>query len=180
MIKIEKKIVGDIQVLNIGVLDIYGSFEDRIYLKKILNNLFDVGNELFFFFRREENLTDEAELKLLRQNVIREIKTNGELRYLFKLDYERFDAIARININSNFSNLIMDMWKYFYSCDFFRPINDLTFDEYEDYLRVNGVDDIDGVRMLQNKLADFICIKGLGADHLIIASNSETLPPICS
>lgn len=173
MIKIEKKAKSSIQVLNIGPLNIYDSAEDRIYLKKVLSNIFSIGDELFFFFRREENLTDDAELKRLKQDVLREIKINGEFRYILKLDDKRFDAIAKVNLNSNFANLIISMWKYFYACDFFKLINELTFDEYEDYLRVNGVDDIGGIGMIQNKLTDFICVKGLGADHLIISYNAE-------
>ncbi len=70
--------------------------------------------------------------------------------------------------------MFFDMFKYFYACDFFKPINELTFDEYEDYLEVKGIDDVNGIKTIQNSLTDFICIKGLGADHMIISYNSLT------
>lgn len=173
MIKIQKESRSDINILNLSPLDLYHSIEDRAYFKKLISKFFKLGEEVFFFFRREENLTDDSELKFLKKKVLNELKDVGEFRYLFVLDEQRFDAIGRIIINLNFPNLLIDMWKYFYSCDFFIPINDLSFEEYEDYLQFNGVDDINGLGIIQNKLAEFIFIKGLGADNLIISYNSD-------
>lgn len=173
MIEIRKKSVSDIDIINIGLFNLYKSMDDRKYFKVVINKLFVLGDEIFFFFRREEDLTDDDELKSLKNKIFSEIQDVGEFKYLSKLDDRRFDAIGRVTLNLNFSNLIIDMWKYFYACDFFLPLNDLSFEEYEDYLHTNGLNDINGIAMIQNKLTQVICIKGLGADHLIISYTSE-------
>lgn len=164
---------GNLSILYVSDFDIYNEVEDRIKLKGIINKLFSIGDEIFFFFRREEDLTDPFELEILREQIFKKFKNDGKFEYLYKIDQRRFDAIAMIRYDFNTPNFIIDLWKYFYACDFFKPMNDLTFEEYEDYLEVNGVNDINGLKQLWDKLSDFICIKGLGGDYLIISYYSE-------
>lgn len=173
MIEKSKTTNGNLSILNIGEFDLYNESDDRIYFKSIINKLFSVGDEVYFSFRREEDLTENSELDVLRKLIFRKFEAEGKFEYLFKIDQRRFDAIAMIIFDLNTPNFIIDLWKYFYACDFFKPINDLTFEEYKDYLEVNGVDDINGLKQLWNGLSDFICIKGLGADHLIISYDSD-------
>lgn len=160
--------------ITIEPFDLYRSIEDRISLKEILNKLFNVGDELLCYFRREEDLTSEAELLQLKKSISTRFNSSGnEFKYIFKIDDRRFDAIGKLKLEYDFANAIIEMWKYFYSFSFFIPINDLTFEEYEEYLEVNGVEDIYGKRHVYHKLASFICIKGLDGDHLIITSEQK-------
>lgn len=174
MIEIYKRDLNDLSVINIGPFNIYDNGLDRPYFKNVINKIFETGDEIFFYFRREESLTDEEELEVLRESVFKKITEQGRLLFLNKIDQSRFEGIATIKFDcSDTPNFIVDAWKYFYSLDFFKPINDLSFEEYEDYLEVNGVNDIDGLKLLRNRLTDCICIKGLGADHLVISYKSE-------
>ena len=165
----------NLEILTIGSFDLYNSIDDRIYLKNLLNKLFQVDEQMFCYFRREENLTDDNELALLKKSIFERVSPPDQFKYIKKIDDRRFDAIAEIKLKIDFGQLVIDMWKYFYSFSFFVPINDLTFDEYEDYLLSQGFDDINGMKLVNNKLAKFICIKGLGADHLIITSVHEAV-----
>jgi len=171
MIEITKKITGPVGILNIGYFDIYNPFDDQIYLKELFHKLFKIGETLYFFFRREEDLTDDDELTVLRKKIFSHLGQHGQMKYIRYLDQVRFDAIAYLTLDIGFGNLLVDMFKYFYSVDFFVPINGLTFDEYEDYLDVKGVDDIDGINIILNSLTNLICIKGYDGDHLRISYN---------
>lgn len=156
-------------MFRISGLDVYNEKADCEYLKNIVDKLFSIGDKIFFFFRREEDLTEEEEMIRLRKDVFKKFDNSGELVYLRKFDQKRFDAIAMLDYDSSTSTFIIDLWKYFYACDFFKPINNLTFEEYQDYLEINGVNDINGRRMLMDKLCDFICIKGLGGNEMIFS-----------
>jgi len=169
MIEVHKENIGGSSVLRIGYFDLSCHADDRIFLKEIISRLFSIGDEVYFFFRREESLTEVAQLAILKRRIFEYFSADGEFRYLRKLDDQRFDAIAKITYDFNTPNLILDFWQYFYACSFFRPINDLTFDEYEDYLIMNGVNDIDGLKQLENLLSDFKAIKGIGGDQLTIS-----------
>ncbi|MGN8055126.1 hypothetical protein ACTJKN_02560 [Pedobacter sp. 22163] len=174
---INKTTEGGVGILTIGFFNIFDSMDDRIILKNAFENLFAVGDNVFFFFHREENLIASDELAILRKNILEKIEETGGFKYLNRIDDQRFEAIAYAKLDYNFPNLFIDLFKYYYSCDFFKPINDLTFDEYEDYIDVNGTEDIDGVKMIQNKLTDMICIKGLGADHMVVSYNLDLHMP---
>nr|WP_121271552.1 hypothetical protein [Pedobacter schmidteae] len=173
MIEKSKTTNGNLSILHIGEFDIYNESDDRTYLRSLINKLFSIGDEVFFFFRREENLTQRTELEILREKIFKKFEDEGKFEYLLKIDQRRFDAIAMIYFDFSTPNFIIDLWKYFYACDFFKPINDLTFDEYRDYLEINGVDDLHGLKQLWNRLSDFLIIKGLGADHLILSYESD-------
>lgn len=172
--EVYKSSKGDISKLRIGGLNIYNEKADCEYLKNMIDKLFCTGDRIFFFFRREEDLTDEEEMIRLRKEVFKKIDGSGKLVYLRKVDQRRFDAIATLDYDADTSTFIIDLWKYFYACYFFKPVNTLTFDDYQDYLAINGVDDLYGRKMLMNKLCDFICIKGLGGEEIII-SHQNTL-----
>lgn len=171
--RIKKTIQGNISFLSISGLNIYDDISDKYYLKQVIKNLFSPSAEMFLFFSREENLTDDAELRTLRTRIFQYLGDHGQLIYLKKVDQQRFDAIATINCNTDTDDFIIDCWKYFYWCSFFKPINNLTFDEYQDYLEVNGADNFSDTRNIMDKLCDFECTKGLGGGYLTISYNSE-------
>ncbi|WP_442589904.1 hypothetical protein ACSBL2_01455 [Pedobacter sp. AW31-3R] len=164
---------GNLSILSVSSFDIYHKPEDRARLKAIFGKLFSVGDELFFFFRREEDLTEDSELIILREKIFKRFEDDGKFQYLIKIDQRRFDAIAMIRYDETTPDFMIDLWKYFFACDFFRPTNDLTFEEFEDYLQITGVEDRNGLRQLWDKLCDFICIKGYDGERLIISYYSE-------
>lgn len=169
----------DISKLSIGYFDVYQSLESRILIKELINKLFKIGDTMFFFFSREEDLTSDEELKSLRKQIIAKFQKEGEYKVLREIDSQRFDSVAMIRYDFSTPNFIIDLWKYFYSCNFFKPGN-LNLDEYIHYLKLNGVVNIDGKSQLDSGLTEFMCIKGLGADYLIISykNGSEVLESI--
>ena len=164
---------GNLTILYIGKFDLYDCIEDRIHLKDIIRKLFPIDDEIFFFFNREEDLTKQSELDLLRVRIFEKFENDGKFEYLYKIDDRRFEAIGMIRVDLNTPNFILDCWKFFYSCSFFKPINDLTFEEYKDYIDVNGGEDINGLKHLWDKLTNFNCIKALGGDYLILSYESD-------
>jgi len=158
--------------LTIESFDLYNSIDDRIALKKILNTLFSAEDEIFCYFRREEDLTTDEELVDLKKSIFTRFGSLGsEFKYIFKIDERRFDAIGKLKLKEDLANAIIEMWKCFYSFSFFIPINGLTFEEYEDYLDVKGVDDIYGKKHVYDSLTRFICNKEVGGGGLVITSD---------
>lgn len=169
-----RKYKDGLNFLTIEPIDLYESIEDRIALKEIFNKLFDIGDEVFCYFRRKEDLTDDKELVQLKDSIFTRFNSfENEFKYIFKIDERRFDAIGKLKLEYDFSNAIIEMWKCFYSLSFFIPINGLTFEEYEEYLEINGVDDVYAKRHIYDKLASFVCTKGLGGDYFVITSDVE-------
>ncbi|RWU04018.1 hypothetical protein [Pedobacter chitinilyticus] len=157
--------------LTFDSFNLYHSVDDRIAFKQMLNRFLKETDEILCYFRREEDLTDDEELLQLKQSIFTRFTLKGnEFKYLYQIDERRFDAIGKFKLEYDFANAIIEMWKYFYSFSFFAPINNLTFEEYEEYLEVNGFEDIDGKNHVYHQLANFICIKGLGGDYLTITS----------
>jgi len=147
-------------------LDFYESLEDRLLLKEIFKLLFKNGDTLFFSFRREENLTDDDDLLRLRERVPREFMEHGDYIFLRKVDEEKFDSIGRLQCTDQTPSFLLDVWKYFYAFTVFVPKEQVRWDDYIHYLKKRGFDDIDGKRLLNDGLTDFILIKGLGGDYL--------------
>lgn len=160
--------------LTFHSFDLYHSIDDRIAFKQVLNRFLKEADKIYCYFRREEDLTSDEELLQLKQSVFKRFDLHGnEFKYLYQIDERRFDAIGEFKLEYDFANAIIEMWKCFYCFSFFIPINNLTFEEYEEYLEVNGFEDIDGKNHVYHQLANFICIKGLGGDYLTITSSQE-------
>ncbi|KFF25287.1 hypothetical protein [Chryseobacterium vrystaatense] len=166
----------EVSLLFIDNFDI-NNWDDLNQLKIIYKSLFPKGSTLFFSFRREENLTEEKELKKLKVRILDTFNNEGEYLILKKLDDVRFDSIARIVINENTYNLIFDLWNYFYSCTFFIPNKNLTFSDYIKFQQKIKFQDKGNEKLLNECFTDFTCIKGLGGDNMIISyRNNYNLP----
>lgn len=172
---IYKETKGDLIILTADGLDVNQDLADRVYLKNLVSKLFSVGDEVFFLLRNEEYFANKSELQVLKERVFKTFQESGKLIFLDKLDEKRFYAIAMIKYDLNTPDFIIDLWKYFMGCTFFKPINELTFEEYEDYLECNGDGDECGLKQLWNKLSNFISIKGVGGDYLLISYNALEL-----
>lgn len=158
----------EISLFNVDDFNIENWY-DASLLKNIFKCLFSNNDLIFLSFRREENLTDEKELDRLRIKVIETFKKEGEYVVLNKLDETRFDSVARINVNDHTFEFIFDVWKYFYSCTFFIPIDQFTFSEFIFSEKQNKFHDIGNEKLLTKKFTNFTCIKDLGGNGLIIS-----------
>ncbi|RKS97845.1 hypothetical protein [Chryseobacterium defluvii] len=168
----------DISLLLIEDFDI-NRWDDVSRLKKIYKSLFSKNDTIFFSFRREEDLTDENELKRLRIKILETFNDEGEYVVLRKLDDSRFDSVARITINENTYNFLFDIWNYFYSCTFFIPTKGFTFSDYITFQKKIKFQDKGNEKLLSNDYTNFSCIKGLGGDNLIISyQNNYQLPDL--
>ncbi|KMQ59937.1 hypothetical protein ACM46_16900 [Chryseobacterium angstadtii] len=162
----------DIGLLFIDDFNLY-NWDDLSKIKNIYKSLFFKGSTLFFSFRREEDLTDEKELKKLKTKILDIFNSEGEYIVLRKLDDKRFDSIARIVVNENTYNFLFDLWNYFYSCSIFIPNKDFTFSDYINFYKKNKFEDKGNEKLLSNYFTDFTCIKGLGGDNMIISHRSN-------
>jgi len=178
---LKEKITDSLSRLSVINLNFYESLDDRLLLKDIFKLIFKDNDQLFFSFRREENLTDNDELLQLRQRVPYEFKQHGDYVFLRKIDEERFDSIGYLKYSDQTPAFLLDVWKYFYAFTVFKPRESITWSDYVNYIKTKGVEDIDGKRLLNSGLSDFILIKGLGGDYLNISYiNSAELPDIAS
>lgn len=176
-----ERITDSLTRLSVINLAFYESLDDRLLLKEIFKSLFRQGDRLFFSFRREENLTDDDELLELRKRVPLTFAQQGDYIFLRRIDEERFDSIGHITYADHIPGFLLDVWRYFYAFDFFIPKEQVTWDDYIQYVKKKGLDDIDGKRLLNDGLTNFILIKGLGGDYLNISYVNDTkLPDIAS
>lgn len=173
---ISRKINNDISLIIIEHFNIESWYDTNV-LKNIFKSLFSNEETIFFSFRREEDLTDERRLKQLKGSIFETFKKAGDYVILKKLDESRFDSVARISINDDVYELLIDIWKYFYSCAFFKPLPGLSFSDFIDFQKSIKFIDKGGEKLISNNYSNFECIKGLGGDHLLISyKNNYSLP----
>lgn len=176
-----EKITDNLTRLSVINLDFYESLNDRLMLKEIFKSFFKEGDRLFFSFRREENLTDDDELLALRKKIPLMFEQQGDYIFLRRVDEEKFDTIGHINYTDHTPSFLLDVWKYFYAFTVFMPFEHVTWSDYVHYVKTKGINDIDGKKLLNDGLTNFILIKGLGGDYLNISYVSDIkLPDIAS
>lgn len=158
----------DLALLSIEDFDI-NVWHDANCIKNILKCLFFNNDTIFFSFRREEDLTSDDELKRLRVNVVETFDKLGEYVFLKKLDEARFDSVASIIVNDFTFEFIFDILKYFYSCAFFIPAKGFSFSDFISFQKKIKFQDKGGEKLLSKGYSDFVCIKGLGGDSLIVS-----------
>jgi len=160
----------EISSIIIDDFNIYESWHDKVRFREVIDALFAQAKspQIFFQFRREESLflSNKAILEY-RDEIPNHFGSHGRYKVVRKIDEVRFDSFGVLENNQRTIDYIPILWNYFYSCDFFVPTLDLTFDylisHYNDLM-----DDIDGLTLFKNDLIDLICIKGLGGDYLTI------------
>lgn len=161
-----------IDIITIENFDL-SQFEDIKKLKDIFQSLFDKQNKLFFSFRRIEDLTDAKKLQRLKK-VISDLFSNyGQYVVLRKLDDARFDSVGQISINKYTYDFLICVWQYFYSCSFFAPNEEVSFDEFIAFVKRNNYSDIGNNKLIANHFTNFSCIKDLGGEALIITHRSD-------
>lgn len=159
----------EINLLSIGPFDI-NVWYDQNRLRNIFKCLFLNNDTIFFSFKREEDLTSDKELSQLRIKVFETFNKTGEYVFLKKLDEARFDSVARIIVSGDSTfDFLFDIWKYFYSCAFFVPVDGFTFSDYISFHKKIKLQDKGGKKLLDKEYANFECIKGLGGDSLLIS-----------
>ncbi|PIF45759.1 hypothetical protein CLU96_2771 [Chryseobacterium sp. 52] len=128
------------------------NWNDYNQIKNVYKSLFSKGDTIFFSFRREENLTEEKELKRLKNKILDTFNDEGEYIVLRQLDDTRFDSIARMIINDSTYNFLFDLWNYFYSCTFFIPNKDLAFSDYSNFQKKIKFEDKANEKLLSKQL----------------------------
>lgn len=168
----------DIKILGIYDFDV-NNWHNLSQLKNIYKSLFSLNEVIFFSFRREENLTDEKILKQLKVKILETFNSEGEYVILRQLDDARFDSVAKLIVKESTFDLLVDIWSYFYSCNFFIPKEEFTFSDFIQFQKLNSFQDIGNEKLLNSLYADFSCIKDLGGDSLIISyRNDYQLPDL--
>ncbi len=147
--------------------------QDASQLKNVYRCLFLNNDMLYFSFRREENLTDENTLRLLKIKISETFNKDGAYVTLREMDETRFDSVGRISIKESTFDFLFDIWNYFYSCTFFVPKNGFAFSDYVDFQKRIKFQDKGGEKLLKAGHADFECIKGLGGDSLIVSYQKD-------
>ena len=155
-----------LKVINIDV----NSSEGIILFKEWFTKTFPLGTLLHFNFYRIENLTEDKLLSDIEKRLSK-IFTDENYRKIHDIRDDIFVSLFKLEVNINSANLIIDFWRYFYAVSFFEPINDLSFDEFEEYKLSHPIFDNEyGKKWLWHKLAERIYIKNVGGEELLIAS----------
>lgn len=153
---------------------IFIDVSERINLKKIIQKIV-IGEWVGFYFRREEDLTNEEDLAILKKSILDEFSSLGEFEYIQKLSESHFDSIGIMQNTVMLSNSVLQMWECFYSISIFQPTNILQWDEYKKFaLRLAcGEKDVFGYKHIEEGICDFILMKNTGGDELILSCKAE-------
>lgn len=162
----------EVNILGIDNFDVHNWY-DANQLKNVYRSLFFNNDMLYFSFRREENLTNVKELKILRRKMLETFKNEGEYVVLKQLDETRFDSVAKVVVKGSTFDFLFDLWNYFYSCTFFIPRDGFSFSDYIDFQKRINFEDKGGEKLIRSGYTDFECIKGLGGDSLIISYRKD-------
>lgn len=165
---------GEVNLFEIGKFDFDDNGMDE--LRKVFYNLlerFD-GKEVFMQFRREEDLFlgNEEQMKMRKELPVI-LKTKGRYHVFRKLDDSRFDSLGSIIINTDFLEIFITLWEYFYSFDFFIPKENYTWELFLSHVD-EYCDDLNAHKLLsKNAAADWVAIKNIGGESLIIATKVD-------
>jgi len=137
-----------------------------IFFKEFLGGEFAFGEEIIFSCFRKESLTDIRELMSIENDLMNMF--NSENLYIIDfLDESRFYFLYRHVFDLNSPNLIVKLWKYFYSLSFFVLNKGYSFNDAKVYFKNHEKRDVHLKSFLRGGLADVAYIKGLGGDILI-------------
>jgi len=144
--------------------------EGIVHFKEWFTKTFPIGTILYFDFYRIENLTEDKILSDI-EKTLSKIFYAKNYKKIHDIKEDVFVSLFKLEVEMNTANLILDFWRYFYAVSFFEPINDLSFDEFEEYELSHPIFDNEyGKKWLWHKLADRVYIKNLGGEELLISS----------
>lgn len=153
---------------NVIVYDDIGLIEpdDIISFKNFWDIEFNYGQELFFFFHRLENLTEDKELVEIEKKLL-EIFNEDNLYIIVYIDEVRFTYLFKYEFQFGGADLIFKFWKYYYSMSIIVPGVNVSFESVCNYLDTHRDNDV-YLRVFKAKgYAQRVYVKGLGGDHLI-------------
>ena len=144
--------------------------EGIVHFKEWFTKTFPIGTILYLSFYRKENLTEDKILSDIEKRLSKIFNAKNN-RKILDIREDVFVSLFKLEVEMNTANLILDFWRYFYAVSFFEPINDLSFDEFEEYELSHPIFDNEyGKKWLWHKLADRVYIKNLGGEELLISS----------
>lgn len=153
---------------------IYIEIHDISTLKSILEHLLD-ETKTFFHFRRIEDLTDEDELKVLKNEILLEFSLYGKYDVIKEFNERVFDSIGILDDPERVLKKIIDLWRCFYSISLFQMNEEKEYVDYLDFIKaiVDSGGDLYGIKHIDAGLCDFIIMKGLGMEEVFISCKRE-------
>lgn len=153
---------------------IFFDVSDRMSLKNIVQQIF-TEEWVGFYFRREEDLTSDEDLVLLKNSILEEFSTLGDYEFIQQFSDKHFDSIGIMQNTVLLSKSVLNMWEYFYSISIFQPTTILLWEKYKKFaLRLaNGEKDVFGYKQIEEGFCDFIIMKNIGGQELILSCKTE-------
>ncbi|MDR2282393.1 MAG: hypothetical protein LBE37_04255 [Sphingobacterium sp.] len=161
--KLKPNIVSNVIVYDGIDLD---NSNDIIDFKNFWDREFEYGQQLFFFFHRLEDLTEDKDLKEIERELL-SIFNEENLYIVIYIDEVRFTYLFKWEFQFGGGNLIFKFWKYYYSMSIIIPKKGVTFDNVCTYFDTHRDNDVYLRNFKANGYAEKVYIKGLGGDHLI-------------
>ncbi|MFZ4263411.1 hypothetical protein ACFRAE_15325 [Sphingobacterium sp. HJSM2_6] len=127
---------------------------------------FQYGQELFFYFHRLEDLTDQKELDEIEKDLL-QIFNEDNIYIIIYLDKSWFTYLFKYEYKFGTENLLLKFWRYFYGMDIIIPNINVSFKEVCEYFYLHRENDIYLRSFKANGYAKTVYIKGLGGDYLI-------------
>lgn len=159
-------------IVNLFVIDSFDFevWQDQIKMRYIFDSLFTNEEDMVFFsFRRDEDLTDDEILTRIKPQIINTFNKLGAYEVIFELDEHRYDSVAWLRVKDFSFDLFLDLWNCFYSCRFFIPVTDFSFQNFISFQKKIKCLDVYSKKLLGNNYSNFDCIKGLGGDYFLIS-----------
>ena len=160
--------------MNLKQVDNVKVYEDiRLYtidgvinFKNFWTKEFQYGQELFFYFHRLEDLTDQKELDEIEKDLL-QIFNEDNIFIIIYLDKKRFTYLFKYEYQFGSENLLLKFWRYFCGMDIIIPNKNVSFKEVCEYFYLHRDKDIYLRSFKAKGYAKTVYIKGLGGDYLI-------------
>ncbi|MFD2969943.1 hypothetical protein [Sphingobacterium bambusae] len=161
--KLKPKDVNDVTVYD--NINLHTS-DGIIDFKNFWDSEFRYGQQMFFFFHRLEDLTEDKELDEIEKELL-QIFNEENLYIIIYIDEVRFIYLFNYNFQLGGPDLIVKFWKYYYSMCIIVPTEKVSFESVCGYFDTHRDNDVYLRNFKAKGYAQRIYIKGLGGDCLI-------------
>lgn len=124
------------------------------------------GQELFFLFFRLEDLTEDKELRIIEEELLK-VFNEGNLYVVSYIDEVRFSYVFKYKFEHLKAELLIKFWNYFYGMEIIVPKVGITFESVCKYFDTHRDTDLYLGKFKAQGYADRIYLKGLGGNYLI-------------
>ncbi len=127
---------------------------------------FVAGQELFFLFFRLEDLTEDSELRSIKDELSK-VFNDQNLHTVSYIDEVRFTYVFKYKFDYDQADLVIKFWDYFYGMEIIVPKAGINFESVCNYFDLHRDTDLYLKSFKAQGYADRIYLKGLGGDYLI-------------